>query len=354
MSFIPKSPKFYCEKCDFISNNKKDYNTHLLTRKHYNRINNMSSSLKFKCDICNITINTKKEYEVHLLTKKHYNRTHPTSEPPPKKIFTCKKCDKEYSARNSLWYHEIKCEVVKQIIIKEKEKEKGEEKKENHIISPIIPQTDNVCLSMMMDLIKQNQAILLENNEFKELIIEQNKKIIDIVKEGKTITNNTNNNTINNNKFNLNFFLNEQCKDAMNIMDFANSLKIKMMEVENVGSNGYTEGISDIIIRGLKELDIFKRPIHCSDLKREVLHVKNNDAWEKDQEQTQLVCAIKKVARNNFMQVAEWKKEHPNWTDMDSQEHNVYCKIVEESSSGNEPKFKKIIKNVAKEVVIEK
>ena len=318
-----KIPEFYCEKCKTGTDNKKDFNKHLLTRKH------QMDTFGYIVDTC--------------FSKKLNNN------------YTCI-CGNKYKYSQGLSKHKKICPLIKE----NQENQENQKKQENKEIlildaSSNQPETQ-VCLSMMMDLIKQNQAILLENNEFKELIIEQNKQMIEIAKEGnnKNIINNNNNTINNNNKFNLNFFLNEQCKDAMNIMDFANSLKIKMMEVENVGSHGYAEGISNIIIRGLKELDIFKRPIHCSDLKREVLHIKNNDAWEKDNEQKQLVCAIKKVARNNFMQVAEWKQQHPDYMNQESPDHDFYCKIIEESSSGDQEKYNKIIRTVAKEVIIEK
>jgi len=190
------------------------------------------------------------------------------------------------------------------------------------------------------------------------MLIEQNTKIMELAKEGKYITNN--NNTTNNNNFNLNFFLNEQCKDALNIMDFINQLQLNTTDLDMVGRLGYSEGISKLFIRGLKELDVFKRPIHCSDLKREVLYVKDKDSWEKDnEEKNKMKTAIKYIAAKNFKQINEWRAKNPESDDYDSQRHMDYHQIVIHSMGGStkeedEKHYNKIIKNVAQEVTIDK
>jgi hypothetical protein len=208
--------------------------------------------------------------------------------------------------------------------------------------------SDNV----IFELIKQNA-------EFKDIIIEQNNKILDIVKDGKNVTNNTLNNTTNNN-FNLQIFLNEKCKDAMNIMDFVGSLKLKLSDLETVGKLGYSEGISKILIRGLKELDIFKRPIHCSDVRRESMYVKDKDTWEKENEKREkMKQAIDYIAHENVKQIPIWISENPDAIDYDSKKNTEYVKIIGESMGGYEDSdvqknYQKIIKNIAREVVIEK
>jgi ribosomal protein S9 len=201
--------------------------------------------------------------------------------------------------------------------------------------------------NVILDLVKQNQ-------EFKDLIVEQNKQMMEMVKEGKII-----NNTTNNNKFNLNIFLNEKCKDAMNIMDFANSLDIKLKELEDVGTLGYATGISNIIVRGLNELDIYKRPIHCSDLKRESMHVKDQNMWILDKEKTLLETAIKRVARKNILKVQDWKQANPEYAEINSKTMDKYGQILIEATGSFEADEKerdmnKIIRNIAKEVIIEK
>jgi hypothetical protein len=205
---------------------------------------------------------------------------------------------------------------------------------------------------MFIKVFEQNQAILLENQEMRKLLKETIPKI------GNTTNNTTNNNT--NNNFNLNFFLNEQCKDALNIMDFINQLQLKTADLDMVGRLGYTEGISKLFIRGLKELDVFKRPIHCSDLKREVVYVKDKDLWEKDSgEKKKMKTAIKFIAAKNFKQLNDWKEENPESEDTDSKKHMDYHQIIINSMGGSneeedDTNYNKIIKNVAKEVAIEK
>jgi hypothetical protein len=292
-----KLPSFFCcEKCNYNSSNKKDYNKHLLTRKHKNTDNQLTF-------------------------------TDEKSQKTPS--FICD-CGNEYKHRQSLFNHKKKC-------LKSKEEP--------------IEESNNVIL----ELLKQNQ-------EFKDLIIEQNKQIFELAgKVGNTVNNTTNNTTNNtNNNFNLQFFLNEQCKDALNIMDFINQLQLKTSDLDMVGRLGYTEGISKLFIRGLKELDLFKRPIHCSDLKREVLYVKDKDSWEKDNdEKKKMKNAIKYIAAKNFKQIHEWQEENPDSSDYDSKKNTDYNQIVLHSMGGatveeDENNYNKIIRNVAKEVTIDK
>jgi len=194
-----------------------------------------------------------------------------------------------------------------------------------------------------------------------KLIIEQNQKIIELSSmKNNTISNNTNsNNTTNcNNKFNLNFFLNEQCKDALNITDFVNSLQLQLTDLENTGKLGFAEGISQIFIRGLKELDVYKRPIHCSDLKRETMYVKDQDIWEKENSEKETIKkTINKIAHKNVKQIPSWIKNHPRCTESTSKHNDLYLNIVNESMGGeNEDEtnkyYEKIVKKVSREVAI--
>jgi hypothetical protein len=206
--------------------------------------------------------------------------------------------------------------------------------------------------NIIMELLKQT-------NEFKDLLADQYKQMMDLT--NKIGNNNSNNNTNSNNKtFNLNFFLNEQCKDALNITDFANQIKLQLSDLDMIGRVGYTEGMSKIIARNLKDMDVFKRPIHCSDLKREVMYVKDKDAWEKEVgENIKIKNAIKVIEHKNIKQLPEWKKANPESEDYDSKKHMDYHNIIIESMGGptNEDenkKRKKIIKNIAKDVVIDR
>jgi hypothetical protein len=187
-------------------------------------------------------------------------------------------------------------------------------------------------------------------------MLDQNKQIVELAKNaGHNITNNTTNNS-----FNLTMYLNETCKDALNIMDFVNQLQVGIKDLEETGRLGFADGISQIFINGLKQIDINNRPVHCSDLKRETLYIKNNNEWNKeDGERKVLTSAIKHVVNKNIKQIPEWTKVHPDFNDSDSKQNDRYLQIVMESMSGSSQEeatknYNKIIKNIAKETVIEK
>ena len=199
------------------------------------------------------------------------------------------------------------------------------------------------------------QYLLKENTEFKQLMIEQNKHMVELAKNAGT-----NNNNTTNNHFNLNFFLQETCKNAMNIMDFVNQLQIGVDDLEETGTVGFANGISKIFINGLKQIDVTYRPVHCSDPKRETLYIKNNDEWNKeDDDRTTLTNAIKRIANKNMRQISEWTKQHPGYNDSESKYNDQYLKIVSEAMSGSTKEetnknYNRIIKNIIKNVVIEK
>ena len=313
-----KYPKyFFCDNCDFKCSKKSNYDKHLTTNKHQNGI---------------------------LLNKKAVK---PIKNAADK--FCCKYCNKEYKARNSLWYHEKKCNFSEEIIKNNEENislttEEIEEKSEGE---------NPINSTMILELLKQN-------NEFKELLIEQNKKILELV-GSSNVTNNNNNITNNttNNKFNLNIFLNEKCKDAFNITDFINSIDVGFKDFENFGRLGYVGSINNILIRELKGLDVYKRPIHCSDLKREVIHIKDNDTWVKDEDKKHMKRAIKLIEHKNIKLVPKWLEANPKADDISTKKHEEYMKILDNSmgeikDEDNERNYDKIIRNVAKEILIDK
>ena len=275
----------------------------------------------FDCNFCDFKCSKKSNYDKHVLTSKHKNRTilNNLEQKNAGKIFVCEKCKKEYKARNSLWYHEKKCNYEEQQI----------EKKNK------INDKDNLI----------------------NLLLTQNKELTDLLKNGITNNNTTNNN---NNTFNLNVFLNETCKNAMNISDFVSSIKVNLSDLENTGRQGYIEGISNIIIKNLNNLEHHFRPLHCSDSKREVFYIKNNNEWQKENEEKSILTkAIKVIANENIKQIKHWRDKYPDCTDSDSKKNNLYLKIVSNSMNGSteEESIKnidKIISNVAKEVVIDK
>jgi hypothetical protein len=194
----------------------------------------------------------------------------------------------------------------------------------------------------VLEVVKQNQELT--------------KQIVELSKSSNII----NNNCTTNNKFNLNVFLNEQCKDALNITEFVNSLQLSISDLENVGSKGFINGISNIFVNGLKELDIYKRPLHCSDVKREVLYIKDEDKWEKENEENQkLKNAIIQISNKNIKQIPIWVKQNPNCKNACSKKNDEYLQLISNSMCGSSHEeeltnIKYIIKNIAKEVIIDK
>lgn len=281
----------------------------------------------FYCEKCNTTCSKKSDWDRHLSTRKHKNGEKSTFVNASKYVCHCKKV---YNDRSGLWRHKLKCSA--------------------ELDGEITPDDKNIDKEMFFSLLHQN-------NEFKNVILEQSKQIMELAKNNNSITNNIN--TTNNNKFNMNFFLNEQCKDALDIMDFVNSLKVQLTDLENTGKVGYVKGISDIFLRGLKELDIYKRPIHCSDLKREVLYVKDKDVWEKDENKQKVKKVIQNIAQKNLKQINDWVFENPEAKDIQTKKHDQYMKILIKCTGGTDNAeddvfCNKIITNVAKEVLIDK
>jgi len=294
MTFLPQtSPKFNCHNCHFLSDNKKDYNRHLLTLKHLNgdkmMTNNSILSPKTPVHICD--------------------------------------CGKEYKYRQGLSIHKKQCIKTTNL-------------------EPVTNIT-NISPELIIEIIKQN-------NELQKQILELCKNT--------TTTNNTNN-TVNNNShnktFNLQFFLNDTCKNAMNLTDFVSSLQINLSDLESVGELGFVNGLSKLIINGLNDLEECERPVHCSDLKRESMYVKDDNKWEKeDAENTKMKKALKQIAHKNIKMLPIWKIKNPDCKRSESHLSDKYSHMVIEAMGGSgdndEEKANKIIRKIAKEVTIKK
>ena len=308
---LQKSVDIYnCLHCDYNTSSKKDFNKHLSTMKHQK---------KDKSTKCNIT-----HSDIDKIVK----------------TFDCH-CGKKYKERSGLWRHKKLC---------------------------VNPEPLKIDTNLVIELLKQNKekemndkemmmTILKENSELKTMILDMCKTMTATASSGTT--NNTINNTTNNN-FNLNVFLNETCKDALNLADFVSSLQVKLKDLEETAKIGYTEGVSRIFINGLNELEVNMRPIHCSDLKRETLYVKNDDKWTKeDHDKPNITKAIKKVSNKNIQQIFEWQKKYPDYKDPESKQNDKYQEMLftamggstDEDQSNN---IDKIIRNITKEVVINK
>ena len=288
---------------------------------------------RFSCIFCDYLTDKKSSYDKHLLTSKHIklttvntfsNKSCPTII-DTNKIFNCELCDKEFASRVGLWKHNKKCKGDNFIC-------------NNNDISNL---TTLIC-----ELVKSNTDI--------------HKSVIELCKNGTNNTINNNNNINSHNKtFNLQVFLNETCKDAMNISDFIESVKLQVSDLENVGKVGYIEGISNIIIKNLNALDITKRPIHCTDKKREVMYVKDENTWEKEDEANKkLRKAIRLIAHKNICMFKAFREKYPDCEEYDSKKNSQYNTIVYEAMGGkgdnDYEKDTKIIKKIAKVVGIEK
>jgi hypothetical protein len=295
---------------------------------------------KFWCDICDIKTDNKKDFSKHLLTAKHKKNAILTNiehiSPQNPIIHICKKCSKIYKSRVGLWYHEKKCAQIK-----ENEQNKTILESENNNITP----------ELIIEFIKQNQ-------EFKDLLLEQNKTIIELSKNNNTTNINSMNNS-NNKTFNLQVFLNETCKDAMNIMDFVDSIKISLSDIESIGELGFVNGMSKLIIKNLNALDENMRPVHCNDLKRSSLFVKDANVWAKeDDNNNKLKKAIKSIAHKNICALPEWRKKYPDCIYSESKKSDQYNHIVIEAMGGSgdndDEKADKIISKIAKTITIDK
>jgi predicted XRE-type DNA-binding protein len=202
---------------------------------------------------------------------------------------------------------------------------------------------DSKMMVAMLEYMKSNQT-------FQEQIIE-------LLRNPKPNVNNTviQGDFINNQTFNLNVFLNEKCKDAMNMSDFVNSIELSREDMENVGRNGYVNGISRIFIDNLKNTDVHKRPIHCSDRKREVLYVKEHDKWEREGvDSDNLIKAVRTVEQKNIRMINEWAKQHPECEKSETRANDMYMKLSKHGYDGEDENIIKVVKNIAKETVIER
>ena len=291
------SKKYCCEKCNYITDRKSNLDNHNLSAKHIKSMN--SNEIKQK------------------LSTEHI----------------CENCNKKYKDYSGLWRHKKKC------------LEKIEKDDTN-----IVQYENSITPELVIEIIKHNQELQKQNNELQ-------KQMLEVIKNG---TNNTNiNNNSNNKTFNLQFFLNETCKDAMNIMDFVDSIKIQLCDIESIGELGFVNGMSKLIIKHLNALDENMRPVHCNDPKRDSLYVKDANVWEKeDFDNKKIKKAIKYISHKNICAIPEWKAKYPDCIYSDSKKSNQYNHIVIEAMGGpgdnDAEKADKIVKKIAKEVIIDK
>jgi hypothetical protein len=293
--------KFICEKCDFVSNNRNDYNRHLKTNKHNN------------------------ESKINL-----------------KRIYKCEKCNENFKSKTSLWRHNKICCIYTENDVK-------------HLKDTI----DG--LKNKVDELQEDKISRLERDN--DLYVERENKILQLTEQlSNNISNNNSNNVnSNNNTFNLNFFLTDTCKDAMNISDFIESIEVSIEDLKYLGKNGYVNGISKLIIDKLQQIDITKRPLHCSDLKREIIHLKDKNEWTKEVKRGEKIDKIlMEVKRTNSIALQEkYKAKYPQcMTNYNSKEHKEYNEIIHQNFGGNTKDIDlqddKIIRRVSKCIEIDK
>jgi len=282
-------------------------------------------SKKYCCENCDYYTERKSNLINHLGSAKHQNMLigNNFKQKLSKKTYICDNCKNEYKTSSGLWKHKNNCKI-----------------------------NENTEIQITTDLVIK---LIEQNKELQQTLIEQNKTMMGLAEKAG------NNINFNNNKtFNLNVFLNETCKDAINLTDFVNQIQVSIKDLEETGTLGYAEGISKVFIKNLNDIDYNMRPIHCSDSKRETLYIKDDNQWTKDDEQkTTITKAIKQVAHKNIKQISEWQKLNPEYSDPDSKQNDKYMKIVLNSMSGSTEQeqknnINKIISKVAKEVTINK
>ena len=304
----------------------------MTTKNEQNELNN------YYCEICDYNCCKKYNYERHILTAKHIKTTKAikNEELEHNEKYKCINCNKMYKDRAGLWRHKKKCSET--------------------IVFDSSYNEIKMLTNLVLEVVKQNQELITQNSEVQKQNQELQKNVIEVFKNG---TNNTTNINSHNKSFNLQFFLNETCKDAMNIMDFVDSIKIQLADIESIGELGFVNGMSKLIIKNLNALAENMRPVHCNDPKRDSLYVKDANVWEKeDSENKKIKKAIKYISHKNICAIPEWKAKYPDCIYSDSKKSNQYNHIVIEAMGGpgdnDAEKADKIVRKIAKEVTIDK
>ena len=294
---------------------------------------NIKNIQKFCCEICDFKCSKKGDWNRHLSTSKHAKHSKNDvicDDFTSKNIYLCDLCNKEYSSRNGLWSHKKHCKQHYKDYLEDEEQ---------------------------MDINYLVKYLMKENTELKNMLFEQQNVVLEIAKTAGSNTSNSHNTTNNshNKTFNLQVFLNETCKDAMNIMDFVETIKLQLSDLEKIGEVGYVQGISNIITTNLKALDVTQRPVHCTDKKRETVYIKDDNEWKKeDENKTKLRKIVQKVADKNIRLLPQFREKYPDYKDSSSKTSDKYDKIVIEAMVCDSEKDSKIIHNISNSVTIDK
>ncbi len=269
----------------------------------------------FSCEVCDYSSSKKRDFERHLLTAKHKMKQNETQKDPKNAAGKCEICNADFFSRTTLWRHKKKCT----------------HQQEN---TEVLAINNKIDASLVLDLIKQNR-------ELQQQLIASNQTI---------------NNTVNNNqKFNINIFLNEQCKDAINFSDFIEKIQVSHNDLENNARLGFVQGMTKIIADNLNQLTLYQRPIHCTDIKRDKMYIRDENKWEREQEKVKekLYTGIRELCCKSIGSLNDWKHENPEYENIDSDFSNKCLTMQKESFSMGHENYCKVSRNIAKESKIQ-
>ena len=327
-------PVFFCKKCDVTCSKTNDWNRHILTAKH--KKHDISDEKVSKvsafsaCEPCGYKCNKESLWNKHILTAKHLKNVSGIEVVG----HSCDICNRMYKCYSSLWSHKKKCVKADPTTI----------------IDKILAENQELRTFMIEQSKEYSRVLSEQRKETSEIM----NKVLELSKPANMTINNTNNS--NNKSFNINLFLNEQCKDAFNFTEFVNNIKISYQDLENNAQLGFVQGISKIFMDNLKQLDISERPIHCTDIKRETMYIKDEDKWTKEVDDSKLQKAIQTVSYKSMGKLMEWKQENPDYQDMDSEFSKRCLDIQRQTLAGSDRDvyYPKVIHVLAKETMVDK
>ena len=352
ISVKEKKQPLYCDICNIYCASLTFFEQHNKTKKHIKNVAanvNTSKTQKnadeFNCEFCLFKCSKQSDWDRHISRPKHKRNTKDDGKNAENKHYICELCNNSYSFYSGLWKHKKICNTIK-LTIKDDSID-NDDHNENMIISVLPPVKSESEIVALTNLVIE---VVKNNSEFQ-------KQMLDMCKNMQSSIMTNCNNTTNNTTFNLQVFLNEYCKDAMNIGEFIDSFDLQISDLESVGRLGYIEGMSNIIINKIKELDVSKRPLHCSDLKREIIYIKDADIWEReDNNNTKFRKVVSKVMRKNISMLIGWRDKYPDCMDIDSEYNDIYVKLTKEVMGPNDTidSENKIMKKIVKHIVIDK
>lgn len=308
----------------------------------------MRKKIEYNCDDCDFICSTKRLYNQHIKSYKHrLNINDPTL--IKSNLITCDNCGEIFGSKTTIWRHKKNCILLEDNNIKIDDNSSNCNNNDNNLFYGLLNEILNETKKLKKEFKNQSETI----ETLKKVNLEQYKKIEETIPKINKTTNNINVMNDHSNNLNINVFLNEKCKNAINLSEFVNSIVVKIDDLERTKNLGFVKGISTIIISNLNKLDIYKRPIHCINQLQEILYVKDNNIWsQEDDDKRNMKCAIDAVAKKQLESVKDWENSHKDWHKYDK-ETDEYIKIIRQITN-TEKEQNKIVKNIAKEVFINK